>query len=46
MKTILLILASLLFPICWGAIVNWLFTLYQRRFERYRGENRRINYHI
>ncbi len=46
MKTIFSVLGCLLFPICWGAFINWIFTFFQRRAHRSRRPSHPIDYHI
>ena len=46
MKGIFNILICLLFPIAWGALINWIFTFLERRTGRSTPPNPRIDYHI
>ena len=46
MRGILTVLICLLFPIAWGALINWIFTFLERRIGRSTPPNPRIDYHI
>ena len=46
MRGILNVLICLLFPIAWGALINWIFTFLERRTGRSTPPNPRIDYHI
>ena len=46
MKGIFNVLICLFFPIAWGAFINWIFTLLERRAGRPTPHNPRIDYHI
>jgi hypothetical protein len=46
MKGIFNVLICLLFPIAWGALINWIFTFLERRTGRSTPPNPRIDYHI
>ncbi len=46
MKGIFNVLICLLFPIAWGALINWIFTLLERRTGRSTPPNPKIDYHI
>ena len=46
MKGIFNVLICLFFPIAWGAFINWIFTLLERRTGRSTPHNPRIDYHI
>ena len=46
MKGIFNVLTCLLFPIAWGALINWIFTFLERRTGRSTHPNSKIDYHI